>query len=129
MAIKVTRKDIIWSYMGYALMYGMNILLLPLILRLLDTKEMGLWYTFLSINQFVMFLDFGFMPAVLRNASFCWAGATILVKEGFAPLDSRDSECPNLELLAQVIGAAKRLYSIIGSFAGAILNIGRLPFS
>jgi len=128
MAIKASRKDILWGYLSFALMYGMNLLLLPIILRRLDVRELGLWYIFLSVNQLVMFLDFGFMPTVLRNASFCWAGAAVLAKEGFCGRDDHSQGRPNYELLKQVVGAARRLYSIIGALAGLVLLAGGLPF-
>jgi O-antigen/teichoic acid export membrane protein len=126
MAINLTKRDIVWSYLGFALSYGINILLLPVVLRLLDTQELGLWFTFLGINQFMMLLDFGFMPAVLRNVSFCWGGAISLVKEGVGP--NHPSGHPNIPLLSSVIAAARRQYSVIGLLALAILVAAGFPY-
>ena len=123
MTISITKRDVIWSYAGYALTYSINVLMLPFVLRMLPTRELGLWYTFLAINQFIMLLDFGFMPTVLRNASFCWSGVSSLTREGLPHAMNANTTGPNYALLHVVLHASQRIYGWIG-LAAAIILLG-----
>lgn len=124
MTIKITRRDVLWSYVGYLLTYGIHVVMLPAVLKALSPGELGLWYTFLAINQFVMLLDFGFMPTILRNASYCWSGATCLTREGLAIEAAPATSRPNYRLLADLLTASWRIYGFIGLLALGILLSG-----
>jgi O-antigen/teichoic acid export membrane protein len=65
--IKITKEDVIWNYAGSILNLGMNVIILPFVLRILSTEELGLWYVFGSISALVSLLDFGFSPSIMRN--------------------------------------------------------------
>lgn len=111
MSIKIGKKEVIWSYMGYILNNGTNLILMPFVLKFLPTHELGLWYTFLSVGGMVNLLDFGFLPTITRNFTYCWSGAKKLSKTGLGN-DKTDGN-PNYELLYLIIKASKMIYLII----------------
>jgi O-antigen/teichoic acid export membrane protein len=79
--ISIGRKDVYWSYVGSFFRLAANILLLPFMLHYLSDDDLGMWYVFAGISQFVVLLDFGFAPALSRNISYLWCGAYELQKE------------------------------------------------
>ncbi len=119
MAIQITKKDLIWSYTGYTLNLVSGIILLPLLLKLLSQKELGLWYSFLSIGALVNLLDFGFSPTIMRNVSYSFGGAKKLIKEGLGEINEDNS--PNVNLLNEVLYISRKIYFYIALVALFIL--------
>jgi O-antigen/teichoic acid export membrane protein len=119
MAIRIGRKDVTWGYLSQILYTGINILLLPFVLKLLPESELGLWYTFIAIGALANLLDFGFKTTITRNIAYAWGGAKELPKEG-QDIETTTDE-PNLKLLMSVIKTASTLYLIIGGIALTLL--------
>ena len=57
---------------------GINVILLPVILRYLNSAELGVWYTFTSLYGLAMLIDFGFQTIITRNISYLWSGHRVL---------------------------------------------------
>ena len=117
--MRISKSHIIWNYVGTIINNGLNILILPLVLRMLTTKELGLWYVFGSIAALVNLFDFGFSPTIMRNITYSYSGATTLLPEGI-PLQNL-SGSPNYSLLLSLITASRRIYLLISSIAGILL--------
>ena len=81
MKIKLTSKDIIWSYIVTVLSMAANFLMLPLIMYFLDGEKLGLWYVFASIGGIAVLFDFGFCVTFARNITYAWSGARSLKRE------------------------------------------------
>lgn len=107
MAIIRRKSDLIWSYLAYILTLGINVILLPLILSVLSSDELGLWYTFASVSTMISLVDFGFSPTIIRNLTYAFSGAKTLKKEGVTN-DTCESN-PNLHLFTQVFICSKYL--------------------
>lgn len=112
MNVKISKQDILWSYLGYALKIGSNIIILPLILKILPSEEVGVWYVFLAIGSFMQLLDLGFTPTIMRNISYAHAGAKELQKEG-VPSSLNSGGVSNYQLIWQLIIVSKQLYFYI----------------
>ena len=82
MSRAVGRKDVIWSYIGQIINYGVHILLTPIISVKLSSYELGLWYTFTRICTLVNFFVTGFSPPIMRHSSYCAGGARQPLKAG-----------------------------------------------
>lgn len=119
MAIKVGRQDIKWGYLSQILNSGINILLLPFVLKMLSTEKLGLWYNFTAIGALVMLLDFGFSGTMTRNIAYAWSGAKEILKEGFIGIDGEHK--PNLSLFSKVYCVSKRVYLVIATTALVLL--------
>lgn len=78
--ISISKRDVVWSYIGSFFRLGSNIIILPVILHFLSDDDLGMWYVFAGISQFVVLLDFGFAPALSRNIAYIWCGAKKLEK-------------------------------------------------
>lgn len=52
------------------------------IIRYLNTVELGLWYTFTSLYGLAMLIDFGFQTIISRNVSYLWSGANSVKVKG-----------------------------------------------
>lgn len=118
MKIKVTKKDVIWNYLGIFMSMGSNFLLLPFMIYFLDSNSLGLWYVYLSIGGIVTLFDFGFNPTIARNVAYSWSGAKQLNKTDVTFTENLE---PNIGLLKKVILTCKRIYLIISLTALLIL--------
>lgn len=122
--IKVTKKEIIWNYLGIFMTLSSNLLILPFMFHYLNGDYLGLWYVFLSVGGIVILFDFGFNPTLARNITYCWNGAKSLSKTG---ADFVNDSGPNYNLLSKVIATCKKIYLIISLVAFLVLlTIGTL---
>lgn len=76
---------------------------------MLSSAEIGMNYLMITISTMVGLLDFGFAPQFARNITYVFAGAHELRKEGVAEAQ----DVIDYELLANMIGVAKRVYTIL----------------
>jgi O-antigen/teichoic acid export membrane protein len=119
MGIKITKRDVIWSYASYILQTGAGFFLLPIILNRLPSDELAIWYVFLSITALVNLLDFGLRPTIMRNVSYIFSGARSLKKQGIViqnevmPID--------YSLLKTLIKAIKKIYIMISFLIAVIM--------
>lgn len=121
--ILITKKDIIWNYLGLILSFGINILLLPIVLKYLSSQDLGMWYVFSSIGALVTLIDFGFAPQIARSITYAFSGASEISKSGISI--STDRKATNYLLLSKVISASKLLYLILALIAVvSLLSIG-----
>jgi hypothetical protein len=118
MGITITRKDVAWNYTGNILSIAVNVIILPVVLRMLSSDELGLWYVFSSISGLALMVDFGFSPTITRNVTYCWCGARELRAEGTPEID--DEGAPNFALLGGLVAASKRIYLILSLVAGLL---------
>ena len=51
---------------GTGIRIGANLLLLPLVLRMLSLSELALWWVFLALGNFGSLSDFGFGSTIPR---------------------------------------------------------------
>lgn len=100
--------------------------MLPIVLRILSTDELGMWFVFGSIAALVSLLDFGFSPSMMRNVIYAWSGAKKLYAEGTPEIDI--SLGTNYVLLRKLIIASKKIYLMIAVFAGVILLLVGTPY-
>lgn len=123
--ITITKKDVAWNYLGNILNQSMNVLILPFILKLLSSQELGLWYVFSSVAALVQLMDFGFAPAIMRNISYVWSGARELKAEGLS--ESEFAENRNYPLISSLLAASRKIYLVISVAAGVLLlSVGTL---
>ena len=67
MKISLTKKDVIWSYIGTIISMGSNLIMLPFLMYFLDSDMLGLWYIFASIGAIATLFDMGFAVTFARN--------------------------------------------------------------
>ena len=113
MSIKVSKSDVVWSYVALFFNLGSGIITLPLILRMLSTEEIAMNYLMLTIGAMVAVVDFGFSPQFGRNFTYVFSGAQTLEKEG---VNHRVSSGVNYHLLRCLIDAARTVYKYMGIF-------------
>lgn len=125
MEIKLSRSDVLWSYIAQFFNVGAGIITLPLILHMLSTEEIAMNYLMLVIGDFVAMVDFGFSPQFSRNISYVYSGANELAKEGII----KNSICNfiNYHLLKVLIEVAHNLYKYMALIVLAVmLTLGSL---
>ena len=118
MEIKVTKGDIVWSYLAQFFNLATGLITLPLILKLLSAEEVGFNYILISINSIVVLFDMGFSGQFSRYLTYIFSGAQKIQKEGIA---EEYSERMNERLLACTIATARRIYLIISLVASVFL--------
>lgn len=80
----ITKSDAIWNFLATFFKAASNALLLPLILRLLPSEEVGLYMIFLSVTFLVTLFDFGFSASFSRNLAYIFSGVKELKTEGLS---------------------------------------------
>ena len=118
-SISIGKKDVIWSYLGSFFRLAANILLLPFMLHFLSDDDLGLWYVFAGISQFVILLDFGFAPALSRNIAYIWCGAKELKKENVS--DERQKET-DFTAFNNILTTCKYIYLVLAIIAFVLLS-------
>lgn len=122
MQVKLTKRDVIWSYIGTIMSMGANLLMLPVIIYYLDSDMLGLWYVFTSIGAIAVLFDLGFAVTFARNITYCWSGAQNLKKENVVFADKPE---PDFFLMKKVLQACKAVYlRISGTALTLMLSIG-----
>ncbi|MCJ1759072.1 hypothetical protein MT409_07115 [Mammaliicoccus sciuri] len=117
--MNIGKKDVLWGYLSIALVQGINILLLPIILKYLNSIELGLWYTFTSLYGLAMLIDFGFQTIISRNVSYLWAGANSIESTGFD--NKQKSSAFNLKYFIKVLSTVKFIYFTMGAIILLVL--------
>jgi O-antigen/teichoic acid export membrane protein len=120
--IKITKKDLSWSYLAEILQFGSNLFILPLILRSLESKELAIWFIYLAISRLVSLFDFGFQGNIMRNITYIYSGARELKKTGIIEVVS-DNQI-DYNLLKSIIRAVKSIYFIIAGLTFIFLIFG-----
>lgn len=115
--IRITKKDVAWSYVAQFFNIGAGVITLPMILHMLTEEEIGMNYLMLTISSMVALLDFGFAPQFARNITYVFAGAPELRKEGVAPSTGQI----DYKLLSNMIGVAKRVYAFMAMISLALM--------
>lgn len=117
MAVNISKADIIWGYIAIFFNVASGLIVLPFILRMLTSDEIGYNYLMLTLSQMIALFDAGFSPMYGKNISYVFNGASRLQKEG---LIEENSDEINYPLLAVLIKVAKYVYSMM-SFTALIL--------
>lgn len=121
--IKIGKKDVGWAYIGSFFKVAANIILLPIVLKLLTDDELGIWYVFGSISQIVVLLDFGFAATVARNISYAWCGVDSLKKESLVTV--QENKKTNFKYFKLVLQTCKVIYTVIAGVALVfLLSVG-----
>lgn len=121
--ITLSKKDVVWNYIGTIFNLGTGLITLPLILKFLTPAEIGINYLFLSVSSLVGLLDFGFTPQFSRNITYVFSGADELHKEGLGK--NIQTGTLSFKLLKQVLETAKYVYRRMSIIALSImLTIG-----
>ena len=98
----------VWSFASTLALAGYGLATLPVQVRVLDSRQMGLWYVLMSMGSLgVMVCNGGISPTVQRFASYYAAGARKIEATG-SPLESGSS--PNLDGMADLGHATSRLF-------------------
>ena len=107
MEISISKRDIYWNYIAQFFNLGSGFIILPVVLHMLSTDEVGMNYLMLSVSSLVALADFGFSSQFGRNITYVFSGAQELKKEGLSLLPNGEI---NYHLLAVVIETAKYIY-------------------
>ena len=118
MKIKLSSKDIVWSYIGTIISMGANLLMLPFLMYFLDEDMLGMWYIYASIGAIATLFDMGFSVTFARNITYCWSGAKQLKKENVEFVT--DSE-PDFYMMKQVLTTCQIIYGILAGAAFILL--------
>lgn len=118
---RLVNSAVVWSWVLNVCRLASGLLLLPLLLRLLTTEDLGMYYVLLSLNTLGMFADFGFVNSISRSVGFAMSGATHLRSEGFVAVAAGDTK-PNLPLLWKLLYTTRTLYGGLAVLMAIVLG-------
>lgn len=111
MRIRLTKSDVIWSYLASIVSLLGSVVTMFMVLFFLDEQNVSLWYIFSSIGAMTILFDFGFSVTFARNVTYCWSGASELLRESV--LRVRSEAEPNFELMKKVLSTCRAIYLIL----------------
>ena len=114
MAIHLSKKDYIWSYIGVFLSLFGSIILTPFVVYFLDSEIYGLWGVFQSLAGITVLFDFGFTTTFSRNINYCWNGAESLEKNSVRYSTTQE---PNFHLMKKAMQACRWVFLLISATA------------
>lgn len=114
MAVRLTNRDYIWSYIGVFLSLFSSVIMTPFVVYFLDGEQYGLWGVFQSLSAITTLFDFGFTTTFARNINYCWNGAERLEKTG--AVYATESKA-NFYLMKKTMKACQTVFLIISLFA------------
>lgn len=124
MNIKISKSDVLWSYLAQFFNIASGFITLPLILNMLSTEEIAMNYLMITVGTLVALIDFGFNPQFGRNVTYVFSGAQTLTKDG---LDGVQTGCINFHLLKGLIDVAKTTYKLMSLIVLVImLSLGTI---
>ena len=118
--IRLTKKDLIWSYIGTILSLCTNVMLLPFIIYYLSGEQYGFWAVLQTIGGITVLFDFGFAVTFARNIAYSWSGASKLEKEGGVQASGQE---PDFVFLKKVLHTCRRIYLLISLVALLLLSV------
>lgn len=101
---------------------------LPFMVTRLSAAEVGIWYIFVAVQGLAIIADFGFQPTLARAIAVGFAGGEELQKRGLVINAAGEVREPNFRLVAQVLGAARRLYLWLALGMLAVLLLVGTPY-
>lgn len=117
---RALRSTVAWSWGFNFLRLASGLLLLPLLLKLLSAKDLGMYYAFLNLFAATTVLDFGLGPTLGRFASYAMGGATRLAAQGLAETAAHPG--PNFPLVWELLVTARALYRILAAAMFVLLG-------
>lgn len=121
MKVKISKNDIIWSYLGYFFQLFTNVIVLPFVMTKVASAQLGLWYTFLSVGQIVTIFDGTFSGSVSRNVTYAWSGIDQIKAEGYSEYRLQDGKT-NYRLLVSILKTCNSIYTVISLIALALMG-------
>ena len=112
--MQIGRKDVFWNFVATSMRIASGVIVLPLVLHLLPTEEVGLWNVFITIGSLAALLDFGFSNSFSRNITYIFSGVKSLQKRGYGEVDQLDNSI-DYGLLKSVTAAMRRYYGILAA--------------
>lgn len=101
---------------------GSGLLLLPLLLRLLPTNDLGMYYVFLQLAALLPIIDFGFSVSIARYVSYAMGGARELKAQGLVPIEEPGP--PNSPLLWRLLRTTQQLFRRLSLLTFLLLGLG-----
>lgn len=112
------RGDFLVGAFGMFMQMGAGLIMLPITAVYLSSSELTFWSVFLTIQVLNSLLEFGFSPAFARNFTYVFSGARKLSREG---VPEKESAACDLQVLTNLLGAARRFYAILGAISFTLL--------
>lgn len=112
----------LWSWLFNGLRLASGVLLLPLLLKVLPERDLGMHYIFLNLAAVIPMMDFGFALSVERAIAYALGGASTLAAQG---LGERGPQAgANEAVIRDVVFSARRLYRWLAAGAWVVLAVG-----
>ena len=112
-----------WFLILNMLRFASGVFLLPLLLHLLSTPDLGFYYVLLNIAAMAPLMDLGLLISVERSVAYATAGATELRAHGLHPAEETAGKEPNHLLLWQLLATTRAAYARIALVLLFVLGI------
>lgn len=90
--MNIGRKDVLWGIYKFITCPRYKCHITSSHIKILNSAELGVWYTFTSLYGLAMLIDFGFQTIITRNVSYLWSGAQNVKSEGFETVKDENAK-------------------------------------
>jgi hypothetical protein len=125
-AFKLRKNPEFLSIAAMVLRVGSSVILLPVILRVVPSEQMGLWYILVAIGNFAFLVDFGIAPTVTRHVATLAKGETRLHAVGMGAASAGASIETDLPSFLPAVRSL--YYGVAGSSVVLALLIGKMTY-
>ena len=120
----MTSRADLTSILNVIIRVGGQIILLPLILRKVETDAIGLWYTFSAVTSFSLVFDVLLSGSITRLAAAYRSG---MPKKAIGIFKQHDNGTENRPALLALIGTSRFTSLTLGvTYAALLLPIGKI---
>lgn len=110
---------VLWVYISSIVNVGSSLILLPFVLHFLTTKEVGIWFVFITIVGASQLIEIGFQSTLTRNIAYIYEGMQFLSKIGMPEIKGKKQI--NYRLLGELISSAKLIYLMFAGIGALLL--------
>lgn len=118
---RVLGSAVIWSWLYSGLRLASGLILIPLLTKLLNRVDFGVYYVLVQLGTVVPMMDFGFSLSVERSLAYARGGAASLEAIG---VGAGAGGAPNLALVGEIVQSSLRLYRWLS--VGGFVVLGAL---
>ena len=112
--MKPKKGDIIWAYFAQFLTVFSGIIILPFLVRNLESSRLDLYYILLNFTALTFLVDFGFSSQLSRSLTYVLSGGQKILKEGVQQIELNSNKPIDYRLVKLIIHSTKRIYLYLG---------------
>jgi O-antigen/teichoic acid export membrane protein len=113
---RLPHTAVAWGFVGTGIRSAGGLLLLPLLVKLVPSEDLGVWYVFVGMSSLVLMLNAGLTLSLTRCSAYLWTGSRELKAFGISTIaEDEVGSRPNADALRDLVATLRALYAALGA--------------